>query len=102
MYKFLFMAALLLPQVCLASDWRDPTKPFEVRSAIKKERDAFRLQSVLIGDKRKTAMINNKAVEVGDWIGGAQVMEITSNRVAINKAGKRQILTLNAPIKVRR
>ena len=92
------MVCLLLT-LCLSSinGWsmKDPTRPSSYRySAV--ESKGLNLESVLISEQRKVAVINGTAVSVGEEIGGAKVVAIEKNNVRVNQHGKTVTLTLDS------
>jgi MSHA biogenesis protein MshK len=88
------LLALFLPAMAAADDGerRDPLKPpGEVRStpATTFNADAWRLVSTLVADGRRVAIINDRAVRVGDRVGGARVIAIEPGRVSLDYRGRR-------------
>ena len=53
------------------------------------------LTSILIGQKRKVAIINDKMMVVGDRIGKAKLVKVSKDSVQLLKNGKRIVLRLN-------
>ncbi len=56
------------------------------------------LTSILIGQKRKVAIINDKTMLVGDRIGKAKLVKVNRDSVQLLKNGKRIELRLNNEI----
>ena len=56
------------------------------------------LTSILIGQNRKVAIINDKMLVVGDRIGKAKLVKVTRDGVQLLKNGKRIELKLNNEI----
>lgn len=81
----------------------DPTRPAtaaEVRawSGRGGERfSAWRLESVLIADSRRVAVINGDRVGVGDLVNGAEVVAIDAGRVTLRTGGREIELVMNRP-----
>ncbi len=79
---------------------RDPTRPLSYRLPSKAAaKNRWRLDSVLISNKRKLAVINGESVKEQGWIKGAQVTHIESGKVTIMVKGQPQVLTLNTDIR---
>jgi hypothetical protein len=53
-----------------------------------------KVTAILFTDSRKVASINHKAVTVGDLIDGERVLEIMSDRVILEKGGRKQVIAL--------
>lgn len=64
----------------------DPTRPGQYSPAPTAAQ--FQLDSVLIGQSRKVAVINGVAVSVGDLIQGAKVVSINTQKVTLSRNGK--------------
>lgn len=97
MYKRSALRALLviLSLSVLASagfGFSDPTQPSQYRPAAK--RVSLKLESVLVSDARKVAVINGQVVAEGEMIGGAKVISIGKDNVRLRKSGKTISLTL--------
>lgn len=76
---------------------RDPTKPpagISDVAAAEKDAVGFDLQSIIISNSRRMAIINNRLVKVGDNIGGAKVVAIERNAVVLSVAGRKLIIHL--------
>jgi len=58
----------------------------------------LRLTSILIGQNRKVAIINDKMMVIGDRIGKAKLLKVTKDSVQLLKNGKRIELRLNNEI----
>jgi len=79
----------------------DPTKPInywtwyssEKNTAYKKS-STLKLQSILISENRKTAIINGKTAIVGSNINGANIIAINNNNVVIHHDGRDKTLRL--------
>ena len=77
----------------------DPTRPTSLSEpgearvqAVQAPR--WRLQSTLVADDRRVAVINGHTVSQGERIEGATVVEVRSDRVTLQKDGQRVILLL--------
>lgn len=71
----------------------DPTRPPGYRLALPGGKKVsttnyFKLSSVKISSSRRSAIINDRTVEVGENINGARVVAINSSTVKLKKQGK--------------
>ena len=81
----------------------DPTRPPGYRlvlpggkkAAAKKQVTRFVLTSVFISPSRRTAIINDKSVGVGDYVNGTKVVAINPSSVMLSRAGKRFTIRLH-------
>lgn len=82
----------------------DPTRPpspaeiqawFAGDSGDGRSAESWTLQSVLIADTRKVAVINDQRVQVGDSVGGADVVDIEPGRVVLAHDGEQISLTID-------
>lgn len=92
------LLALFLPCLAMAADKerRDPLRPpGEIRATSEPSFDAgaWQLVSTLVADGRRVAIINDRAVGVGDRVGGARVLAIETGRVELDYRGRRFIIT---------
>lgn len=78
----------------------DPTRPASYEEIRAWRGDArggspdWRLESVLISDQRRVAVINGQSVAVGDRVDGAEVLSIESIRVTIRTRDRQLELSL--------
>lgn len=56
----------------------------------------FELQSILIINDRKSAVINGKRVQIGQTISGARVVQIDTGKVILSYRGKEKVLMLRS------
>lgn len=86
--------ALVLP--ALAAE-NDPTRPIDYKPATRAVGNVsgLTLQSLLIAQQRKHAVINGQRVKEGDRVSGAKVLQITAEGVVVEHSGKRRTLKLN-------
>lgn len=91
---------LLVGAAAAAAATPDPTRPptaAEIR-AWRAGNDGggttWRLESVLISDNRRVAVINGETVGVGDRVNGARVTAISAGSVSLEDNGKAVELTL--------
>jgi MSHA biogenesis protein MshK len=94
----LLAASSLLAGAALAQPLADPTRPAthaqgpaELRHS---EPAPTRLQSVLISAGRNTAVIDGRAVRVGDRVGDAILVSIEPSEVTLQRGAARERLTL--------
>lgn len=99
----LLVASLLLislPSTALA-ERRDPLRPPDFHAAPSVESDfnadAWRLASTLVSGDRRVAIINGRAVNAGETVGGARVLAIERGRVRLNYRGHRFVLRRATP-----
>ena len=99
MRKILVGSPLLLVVAKIASKqtFRDPMRP---EGAAPPESHAaapaaLRLEGVINGATR-VAIVSGRVVRAGDFVNGAQVVEILQTGVRLSRAGKIQLLTLPA------
>lgn len=89
--SFILLALIFMPAVQAQLD--DPTRPPGYRLVLpggKKAATAIRfsLSSVRISSTRRTAIINDRTVEVGDKVNSAKVIAIYPSSVKLKKLGK--------------
>ena len=111
MSKSLCAAALLLafapaPPAWAQSGLGDPTRPTPMAEPDEAQRAAamprWRLQSTLLADDRKVAVINGHTVSQGERVEGATLLEVRSDGVTLLHDGQRLTLRLPGRIEVRR
>lgn len=94
----LLAAAALLPALAPASaqDLADPTRPPNAPSAAAGESTPVgtQLQSVLISQGRRLAIINGKSVALGDAVGESRVVKITETEVVLQKGTETEVLKM--------
>ena len=84
----------------------DPTRPTSLSEPDESAEKAtqavrWRLQSTLIADDRKVAVINGRTVSQGERIEGATLLEVRSDGVTLQEDGQRRVLRLPGRIDVR-
>ena len=91
--QYLQAMALLLTVTTAGVAWggADPTRPpgFGERQA---KKNHFTLNSVLVSDGRRVAIINGKPVTEGESVDGAKVLTISQAVVKLNQRGNILIL----------
>ena len=86
----------------------DPTKPTalsdpdEVTAAAAAQAPRWRLQSTLVADTRRVAVINGRTVAQGERVDGAQLVEIRQDGVTLEHDGQRITLRLPGAVNIRR
>lgn len=78
-FMFVVMLCFLLSFEAAAEQLSDPTRPMTHAKSIHKEQEAvthWQLQSTLVAEGRRTAVINGTLVSVGDKIKGVRVIAI--------------------------
>ena len=95
--------ALILPTVVGAAaedvQRRDPLRPpgtvqETTRSSF--DPDAWRLAYTLVADGRRVAIINDRTVRAGDWVGGARVLAIERGSARLDYRGRK--FTIRRPL----
>lgn len=93
----LFAASTLVLGAALAQPLADPTRPpGEGRAAMRPSEPAAatRLQSVLISSARSVAVIDGRAVQLGERVGDATVVAIEPGEVILRRGAAHERLTL--------
>lgn len=89
---------MLLGAAAAAQDLGDPTKPTAITThggaAGESAGPRWRLQSTLVADTRRLAVINGKTVRPGERIDGATVVEVRSDGVLLDFEGQRMEIRL--------
>jgi MSHA biogenesis protein MshK len=94
-----FLASGLLAATVLAQPLADPTRPTAPGTAETAPREAapLRLESVLISPGRSVAIIDGRAVQVGDRVGDATLIAVEPSQVTLQRGAARERLTLLPP-----
>ena len=99
MFKYSVVVALLatspLPGAELSDPMRPPTADAEVATPSKQR--TLVLSGIVIGADRRIAIINDRALRVGDRIGGATIDSIDRNGVALRRDDHVVTLELDRP-----
>ncbi|XOZ33294.1 hypothetical protein ACMDCT_13950 [Halomonadaceae bacterium KBTZ08] len=98
---------VILPLACGADNGAslpDPTRPPSVSTASgsASPESGFRLDSVLIGDQRRRAVINGTVLATGGQLGDATLVRIGVDRVLIEVDGQQYTLELDSAPSIRR
>lgn len=95
--------ALILPTLVWAAQEgtqrRDPLRPpggVQAQTTESFDADAWELMSTLVADGRRVAIINERTVRSGDWVGGARVLAIAPGRVRLDYRGR--VFTITRPV----
>ena len=97
---FLSLSLFLVP---ISIALTDPTTPLDFER--KKSESTYILQTILIGEKRKLAVINGQRLQEQEIIissGGVKVISISHHRVELEKNGNRWTLNLRKKNLVRK
>ncbi|WP_461602874.1 SctD/MshK family protein [Aeromonas rivipollensis] len=97
MAKWLTLLCCLLGPLAQAEVLQDPTAPLAgsgEAASPSKEAGLPRLQSVILGNGPALAVLNGQSYRVGQRIDGFLLVGISADAVVLEKAGKRQTLTL--------
>ncbi|WP_425934577.1 SctD/MshK family protein [Aeromonas rivipollensis] len=97
MAKWLTLLCCLLGPLAQAEVLQDPTAPLAGSGATaspSKGAGLPRLQSVILGNGPALAVLNGQSYRVGQRIDGFLLVGISADAVVLEKAGKRQTLTL--------
>ena len=97
MAKWLTLLCCLLGPLAQADVLQDPTAPLAGSGAAggpSKGAGLPRLQSVILGNGPALAVLNGQSYRVGQRIDGFLLVGISADAVVLEKAGKRQTLTL--------
>lgn len=101
-FPWLFCGLLLATAVASANAAEetaliDPTRPVAFVAPIgvqKREEKKLQLQAIFSGDGRREAVINGRAVKVGDFVEQAKIVAIAPGRVSFVKNGEKGELVL--------
>jgi MSHA biogenesis protein MshK len=97
--------AALLSQAQAQAQPQDPTQPPQTlvgAVAIEKPSITLSLDSILIGDDRRVAVINGEVVGEGDSLADTRIVRIGSDNVLVRRAGESARLELPSAPEVRR
>lgn len=84
----------------------DPTRPTSLSEPEAAARvvqgPRWRLQSTLVADSRRVAVINGRTVAQGERVDGAQLVEVRPDGVTLEEGGERFRLRLPGSVDVKR
>lgn len=95
---FIFVIAAGVSASASAEQLRDPTRPLGYTAGENAEAP-LQLNSILIGENRRTAVINGQRAGEKERIGDIHVLRILPNRVTVQRNGKEYELKLHNPLK---
>jgi hypothetical protein len=107
----LTMMLIILPAVVSANPLPDPTMPYDYDATpvqvieFTEPRDGIKwnLTGIRISEQDRSAILNGRVVRAGDWIEGAQVIDIETDAVLIEQHNDRfRIRLLDFDIKQRK
>jgi type II secretory pathway component PulC len=93
------VAAAAKPRVATTPQAFKPATPYlpapleAVKKKIKQVAIPFELNGIMFSDNDKSALVNNKIVQEGDTVDGAQVTRISEESVELSREGKTITLT---------
>ena len=100
-----FLMCVAAPSVA-QTGFGDPTRPTSMsepepdRAAVQGPR--WRLQSTLVADNRRLAVINGRTVVQGARVDGAKLLEVRQDGVTLEQDGQRIDLHLPGALNIRR
>lgn len=94
--KSLLVMGLLVVTAPVVQALQDPTQPSQYRAVAK--RIDLNLESILFSETRRVAVINGKALQEGENLGGAKIVSIGKDTVRVQRQGKTIYLKLKQPI----
>ena len=92
MFKSAFLIVMVVAS-SLSQALTDPTRPSSYAS-VATVQSALKLESILYANKRRVAVINGRALSVGDQLGDVKITAIGKQRVTLSRDGKSQVLRL--------
>ncbi len=104
MFKWITAALLsvLVVGATQAEPLRDPTEPPQPTRAPEPEQQLdLSLDSILVADNRRVAVINGQSASAGDSVGDARVRSIEADRVLVEINGTTRTLRLETAPSVR-
>ncbi|MBP4034612.1 MSHA biogenesis protein MshK [Aeromonas sp. PrichA-15] len=96
-WRWLALWGSLLALQAQAEVLQDPTLPLVgsgSAASVAKEAGLPRLQSVILGSGPALAVLDGQSYRVGQQVNGFRLVGISADSVVLEKAGKRQTLTL--------
>jgi MSHA biogenesis protein MshK len=92
------LLSLTLVGAAGATTLDDPMRPPRAASAAATaQTPSWTLESTLVADAQRSAIVNGRPVEVGDWVGGARVLAINPGRVRLAGPQGEFTLSLRTP-----
>ena len=72
----------------LASDLRDPTRPYSVGTGTSYSAPSFRVNAIFVSETRRIAIVNGVRVGIGDEVNGATVTDIQKDHLMLEVNGR--------------
>lgn len=91
-----FTCAVAASAAAQAEGYRDPTRPpvASGRAVAARAPAGLQFGGVVIGGDRRVALLNGRAVQAGDEVGGVKVIEVLPDGVRVSRAGRIEVLRL--------
>lgn len=101
--SLMWLVMLMVSSLAVAAPRPDPTRPdvAPAQADAPKADIGLQLNAIVLGQNRRTAVINGTALQVGDRIDTARVLAIEDGRVVLERKGQRLVLQGAQPAKVR-
>ncbi len=106
-HSFFLLSALFLLVASSFAQNNDPTKPLSaygmgIAGANNvKQTNPLVLETIVYGDKVRTAIINGKVLKVGDTIGRHKILVVNDKSVTLGRDEKRLKLTIFSDVVVK-
>ncbi len=99
MYKYFFVILFVVPTLSVQklsaeAELPDPTRPLEYSGAVQAQK-ALHLDSILIGSKRKIAVINGEQFAESQWVGDKKIVAISRRSVTLRQGDQKIVLSLH-------
>lgn len=96
MCKFIFMMLLVLFSIQNQAKNLDPTRPLSKSSQIGGEqvKQSLTLETIIHGDKKKSAIISGKLLAIGDHIGEHELIVVNASHVILRSDDERIKLSI--------
>lgn len=103
----LLLALLAAAPAAAQTGFGDPTRPTslsepEAGRASAPQGPRWRLQSTLVADSRRLAVINGRTVAQGAQVDGARLVEVRPDGVTLEEGGRQIVLRLPGAVNVKR
>ena len=89
------VAAVCVTRAIAADIPSDPMRPDTLQGVAVSAPARYRVNSIIVSDERRIAIVNGRRVGVGDSIGGATVVSISKAEVIVDVDGSEQSLRVN-------
>lgn len=99
MFKRCLLILVMAQEMPALAALQDPTRPptqaaASVSSPTTSSGPRWVLTSMLVSPERRTAVINDQVVGIGDRVGGARVMDIQADAVRLRAEGREVTLVM--------